>query len=185
MIEDVFRASLSGGCRAALTVLEQDAHLASLWGEGSLLKAERLVEVWASTIALTLLHEEPDIEAVLRRISGGFAIVVFGSDVDDAYQEIRAFQLHQQADDVIREQGGIPTYAYALLRLRCLRAMGRDIDFGDIPVPIPSITELMATKILEPEDHGSIEEALLFIPAHSIGVQVAKEAYDELRRHPN
>ena len=151
--EDLWRASLIGGSLGAEAMLKLDSKLASLWGNGSLIKAARLLEVWTSTVLLTLLQNEPNQDVVCQSIATGLAKVVFNSDEEMAYQELRVYQREQEEDNKVREQGGIPIYSYTLLYLRCLRALGKDLDLSKIPVPMPSVAGLLDAGLLDPQNN--------------------------------
>ena len=172
-IGDVFRASLTAGWWGAQTMLEASPKLSAWWRGGDSAKAASLVEVWASTVALSLFQNEPDQEAVCQGVARGLANYTFNSDEDLGYKELKSFRDQQQADEEIRKQGGIPTYAYTLLYLRCVRALGKDVSLAKIPIPIPSIEELLETGVLD--YNPPFDEVLMMLRIHAESVVVAKQ----------
>jgi len=180
-MENVFRASLTGGAWGARTVLEVNPSLAALWGKGSPTKAANLLEVWASTVGLALLQNESDQMDVCHGVAKGFATVVFNSDGILGYAELKSFRNQLQADEDLRKRGGIPTYSYLLLYLRCLRALGKDASLAKIPVPIPSIRELLDTGVLKKTDSPSFEESLTLQQIHVESAGVGGRTFNSLR----
>jgi len=179
--EDLCRASLIGGSLGAEAILKLDPKLASLWGNGDLTKAARLLEVWTSTVLLSLLQNQPDQDAVCREVAVGLAEVVFDSDAEVGYQELWAYQRQREADAKLQEQGGIPTYAYTVLYLRCLRALGKDLDLRKIPIPIPSISGLMDTGLLDPQDNPDFGVIGGMHPLLAGSYQVARKGLESVK----
>jgi len=130
--------------------------------------------VWASIDALALLQNQLN-ETVCRHIAKGLSTVAFSSGEDVIYRELKQFQHQQVADEEMRKDGGIPTYAETLLYLRCLRTLGRDDILEKIPTPIPSITELNDTGLLDPDDNAALDELLFLARLQAKSSEVALE----------
>ena len=178
-IEDVFRASMIGGVVGARAMLHLDPKLVSLWGGGDLSKAAKLTEVWASTVAVYLLQNEADQDAVTRGIATGLATVAFQSDEATGLAELQAYQTQRKADDQIRAEGGIALYGYTLIYFRCLRALGHPLDFTAFPIPFPSVSELIDRGLVE--DAGRPESIFAIATVLAESLKAAKVAFDELR----
>lgn len=179
-IWDGFRASLIGGRWAALSLLQHESKLGSLWGDGDSLKASKLIEVWASTVALGLYQNEPDQDAVCESVGRGLAALL-GSDEETGYRELKAYKDQQATSPKVRAQGGIPTYHLLLLYLRSRRALGTGSNLAAIPIPIPSISELLDTGLIEPDDNPLPDAILLLAELEARGTAVANEAFNSLR----
>ena len=181
--EDVYRASLIGGLVGVETILGLDPVLRNLWGSGNPEKAHNIVEVWTSTLAVYLLQQQPNQEAVTEGVAVGLASIVFESDENVALAELRAYQGQRLADERIRAEGntgGTGYYASTLIYLRCLRALGRQIDFTRFPIPVKSLEELVGDGLVAARDLGS-PETIIVIPAILVdSLRRARTAFDSL-----
>ena len=175
-IEDVFRASLIGGFVGARAMLQVDPKLVSLWGTGDLTKAAKLIVVWASTVAVYLLQNEPHQDSVTHDIATGLATVVFDSDEGVGLAELHAYQTQREADNRIRAEGGVALYGDTLIYYRCLRALGQPLDITAFPTPISSVSELIDMGLVE--DAGPPKTILSIAPVLVESIKTAKEAFD-------
>ena len=180
-IEDVYRAAISASTVVSTGLLANDPLLAELWGEGNLVKARAIIGVWTSIIAHILLQNEANQDAVVEGI-GKATASLFGTEAGATLRELRACSIQHVADQETRKSGGVPSYEYSLIYLRCLKALGKQVpDFGDIPVPIPSMAEVFAKfPGISGADLGF--ESVMLMPAMiGSGARTAREIFDSLR----
>lgn len=180
--EGLWRACLCGGSIGAKLVVTQDPKLAFYWGRGNQIKAARLIEVWTSTVLVTMFQNEADQHAVCQGAASGLANVVFDSDEQIGYQELWSYMRQAEADNDTGQKGGIPSYAYTLLYLRCLRALGKDTRFSEIPVPIESISGLLHSGLLDSEDNPNIITITNLMTAHRLSCESAVDFHQSCLR---
>lgn len=181
-IEDVYRASLIGGRFGARLMLEVDPRLGALWGRGDISKAAKLVEVWATTVGVHLMQNHPSQEGITEGIAIGMATVAFDSDKDTGLVELNAYQAQRKADDATKAAGqGMGSYQLTVLYLRCFRALGRPVDLAAVPIPIPSIAELVERGLVAPENTVGPEALFAMPQILAKSLQIAKEVFDDLR----
>jgi len=127
--------------------------------------------------------KQPDQDAVYRHIAKGVSEIVhysYGESI--AYRELKQFKRQQQADEEMRMEGGIPTYAQTLLYLRCLRALGKNVMLERIPTPIPSIAELYDAGLLDPDDNATFDQLIYLIRLEAESSEMALEEFNRLKR---
>ena len=178
-MEDVYRASLVGGLFGAEAMLRLDSRLANMWGEGDPTKATNLIEVWASTVAVTLLINQPNQDAVTHGVSAGLATMVFESDESVAVAEMQAYQAQRMADR--QNLGRESLYTYSLIYLRNLRALGEPIDFTRFPIPITNLEQLIEDGGVAAIDTGPPETVIAMAGVLMGSFKAAKKVLDELR----
>ena len=134
------RACLEQGLAAAIVSLREDQLLKELWEGGSQEKANALLQAWSRVLMLTMQGVSEEFEEHLCRVTDGFlADMVFGyGDPRNTYEDLRMFQIQLRADDELREAGGIPTYAYTVLRLMLIKALTGEDRLTFVPSPISS-----------------------------------------------
>ena len=181
-IEDVYRASLIGGLNGALQILNLDDRLASMWRaeERKAHMASRLLEVWTWTVATLLLNKTADQELMAESTAQGLARVVFESDESAAVAESKAYRAQLKHDETISQSGGIPLYSQTILYWRCINALGGNIDFGSMPMPITHTGNLIADGLINPVDHGDPGTILAILPIIVESARTARAAYDQI-----
>ena len=181
-IEDVYRASLIGGLNGALMILNLDERLASMWRaeERKTHMASRLLEVWTWTVATLLLSKDADQELMAESTALGLARVVFESDESSAIAESKAYQAQLKHDETIRRSGGLPLYSQTIFYWRCINALGGNIDFGSMPIPVTDIGELIAGGLINPVDNGTPGTILEILPIIAESVKMARATYDQI-----
>ena len=175
----IYRAGMSGAFVAATISIEKIPKFKALWGERELGKAKRLTEVWASTITLHLAGN-PGEDSVCRDVTTSFANVGFASSPNVTYRELRAYQLQLLEDAKLGRQGSIPLYALDFLYLRCVKALGENLDLQRLPspVPIPSVAYLIDQRLIPEEyflDLSGLEIPLLIQSLLVESIQSAKK----------
>ena len=162
------RACLEQGLAAAIASLREDQLLKELWEGGSQEKANALLQAWTRVLMLTMQGVSEEFEEHLCRVTDGFlADMVFGyGDPRNTYEDLRMFQIQLRADDALREAGGIPTYAYSVLRLMLIKALTGEDRLRFVPSPISSVGELIAEGNIEPRWLGEMEDALCLQRIH-------------------
>ena len=164
-IDTLYRASLLGGETGARLMLANDERCLQKWGDGSIIKALRLLEVWASTAVLRLLQHEENQASVRDGTARGFSML-FKSDKLEleaellAYQEAIKAEMHHlelrspwvrdennpvtgMLKDVADSQG-IKHFSNEILYLRTLRALGDEgvPSFKLLPLPWGTIRDM-------------------------------------------
>ncbi|MDA1096976.1 MAG: hypothetical protein O3B84_06950, partial [Chloroflexi bacterium] len=178
-ISQAYAASIVGGCIAAQSLLRVDEKVASLWDETNWSHVQGLLETWSSTIALYLLRQQSAVDqaTVVDGIARTFADW-FESDQETAIRRLNQYNTQIDADDKLWRDGGVPTYGNTLLRLRCLAALGLDIDLDQIAVPIHRIEGLLESGIVSYEWLGSIEEMIVVQVLLASSAKEAREVFD-------
>ena len=164
-IDTLYRASLLGGETGARLMLANDERCLQKWGDGSIIKALRLLEVWASTAVLRLLQHEENQASVRDGTARGFSML-FKSDKLELEAELLAYQEAIKAEmhhlelrppwvrdennpvtgtlkDVADSQG-IKHFSNEILYLRTLRALGDEgvPSFKLLPLPWGTIRDM-------------------------------------------
>ena len=150
------------GLAAAIVSLREDQLLKELWEGGSQEKANALLQAWSRVLMLTMQGVSEEFEEHLCRVTHGFlADMVFGyGDPRNTYEDLRMFQIQLRADDELREAGGIPTYAYTVLRLMLIKALTGEDRLTFVPSPISSMSALIEEGNIDRHGLGEMEDSL-------------------------
>ena len=142
-IDNLYRASLLGGDVGARLMIANDERCLQQWGEGSLTKAVRLLEVWASTAMITLLQHQDDQESVRDGTARGFSLL-FNSDEGELEAELFAYQEAFKSAIARQTEPGRKAFSTEILYLRTLRALGDEgvPSFKLLPVPWGAMGEM-------------------------------------------
>ncbi len=161
-LDNIYRASLIGASAAVSTHLRGRAKLLSAWGAGDELRGSRVLEVWASSIAVTLLQNEPNQEAVWNDVAKGFAERVFNRSAIEPTRELDLVQRQLRADQAAVMAGGFyfPGKGVQLFQLRCINAIGIPVQFDRVTVPVPTGTTISQLDVVSPEYFPSIEDTM-------------------------
>jgi len=166
------RACLEQGLAAAIVSLREDQLLKELWEGGSQEKANALFHLWSRVLSITVFgnpgFRDDRIEEELCRVTHGWlADMVFGyGDPRNTYEDLRMFQIQLRADDELREAGGIPTYAYTVLRLMLIKALTGEDGLRFVPSPISSVSALIEEGNIDLRWLGEMEDALCLQRIH-------------------
>ena len=142
--------------------------------------ASRLLEVWTWTVATILLNKMADQEAMAESSARGLARVVFESDESVSVAESKAYRTQLKHDETISQSGGVPLYSQTILYWRCINALGGNIDFGSMPMPITDIGKLITDGLINPVDDGSPRTILTILPIIVESARTARAAYDQI-----
>lgn len=172
------RACLEQGLAAAIVSLREDQLLKELWEGGSQEKANAMLQAWTRVLMLTMQGVSEEFEEHLCRATDGFlGDMVFGyGDPRNTYEDLRMFQIQLRADDELREAGGIPTYAYTVLRLMLIKALTGEDRLMFVPSPILSVSGLIAEGNIELGWLGEMEDALCLQRIHQATVNAVNNA---------
>ena len=145
-IDNLYRASLLGGDVGARLMLAHDERCLRKWVKGSLNKAVRLLEVWASTAVLRLLQHEEDQESVRDGTARGFSLL-FKSDEGELEAELLAYQQTMKAES---------------------EALRRREQFKPEPKPITDLNNPITGTIKDIYDHEGSEGGRAFARSNEI-----------------
>lgn len=184
-IDDLYRASLLGGDVGARLMLAYDDRCLEKWGCGDSGKAVRLLEVWASTVVLSLLQHQEDQDSVLDATARGFAWL-FNSDNERLKTELLAYKEANKADVARRGKTSWRLFIEDILYLRTLGALGdRGVpDLSALPVPWGVLAEVLQAR---PELNQELDLTIFtnlnngFILGNALvsSLRTAQEAYDQ------
>jgi hypothetical protein len=181
-IDNLYKASLLGGDVGARMMLANDERCFQKWGEGSLTKAVRLFQVWASTAVLRLLQHEEDQDSVRQGTAHGFSLL-FHSDEGELENELLAYQQAARAETERREERGIRNFSSEVLYLRTLRALGDEgvPSFKLLPLPWGTLREML---VINPKLSDVLDlkillnmEPCLFVPEALIATLATAQDY--------
>ena len=157
------RASVLGGDLGSRLMLQFNFERCSLnWGRGDLIKAKRLLLVWASTAVLTA-YQQSDNQAAVRDVTARNFSLFFNSSEEELKAELFAYQEGRKADNEICNTGlhiGAFLPSQAVLYLRVLKALG-DIGVPHLKMlPVP-IHDLRAMEDLNPKLYEILDISIL------------------------
>ncbi len=144
---NLYHASLKGGDFAARLMLTTDERCQHFWGKGDLRKAARLLEVWATSVMVVLLHDDDNQDSVVSDTASGFG-TIFNTDPQLLRTEISYFGEAMKIELARQGEKGARTFTKDILYLRTLKALGDPgvPDFDEFPVPWGTLREVMAAK---------------------------------------
>lgn len=176
-IEDVYRASLTGGLFASATVLAADDDYRALWGHGTQPRATALLEVWASTLAALRLPWKSDREEVVRGVGMGLSTIL-GTEPGIGRDALDTFLYHMERNE---------TYAFCILDARVMQALlGNEIDFRQFAHSNFSHAELLEThpelRDANKSPSSSVRIWSILMPVTVDALNVAKEHFQQLSK---
>ena len=176
-IEDVYRASLTGGLFASAAVLVADDDYRALWGHGTQARAAALLEVWASTLAALLLPWKSDREEVVLGVGVGLSTML-GMEPGTGRDALDTFLYHMERNE---------TYPFCILDARVLQALlGNEIDFRQFARPNFSHAGLLERhpelQVADKNDSSSVRIFSLLMPITVEAMDVAKEHFQQLSK---
>jgi hypothetical protein len=150
-----------------------------MWGSGNDEKAAGIIEVWASTIAVWLFGGTSDQDDVTTQVAEYFSTVIFQTNPEVAFQELSVYQNERALSESTTNFVTVQWIVY----LRCLRALGAEIDFADLPRPLSGTMkdDLIQSGIIQPRYVGSFESIMGIMPLILDGLQSAKRDFEKAR----
>lgn len=142
-IDRLLYACLMGGDTGARLMLTDNQRSLGLWQKGDLQKANRMLEVWASTCMLRLLEDREDQTSVIHNTARNFS-GLFGSDLNTLETELAVFHDAIKAGEARRSERGDRNFIFHVLYLRHLKALGDPgvPSFDLLPKPWGTLYEM-------------------------------------------
>lgn len=142
-IDKLLYACLLGGDTGARLMLTDNQRSLGLWQKGDLQKANRMLEVWASTCMLRLLEDREDQASVIHNTARNFS-GLFGSDLNALEIELTVFHEALKTYWARRSEPGVRSFPFEIAYLRHLRALGDPgvPSFDLLPKPWGTLQEM-------------------------------------------